>query len=335
MGQSTCLFVSILTAYEFVCDATGISGKPDTMSFDHVFDQLDIATKPFAICEIYGSCHVALNPDAAVTLHYVLCGEGQITMRTQPPIRVTKGSLVLIPSLNSHTVLNAGDAFVPGPSCKPAALNLQRILKSVSDAEQSPSRLIALCAHVSIGLKGATDVVNLIREPLVAQVENSDVLSNLVDTLMREVSEPQVGSSALIRALLLQAVIAMLRDRLAAQDGAMDWMSVLRDPMIWKALRTMLDKPGDPHSVESLAEASGLSRAAFARRFAEAYGSGPMDLLRSLRIRKAGELLRTSELPIKRVAEVVGFSSRSAFSRTFEAISGQSPSVFRKQAKAS
>lgn len=305
------------------------------MIFDHIFDQLDIRAEPFAICEIHGTCHVALQPDAAVTLHYILSGEGQIKMRKQPPIKIATGSLVLIPSLNSHEVLNDGATVVPGPSCKPAALNLTQILKSAPGAEPSASRLVALCAHVNIGLMGATDVVNLIREPLVTQATEASGLLVLVDTLMREVSEPRVGSRALIRALLLQAVIAMMRDRIATQDSTMDWMAALRDPTIWKALSAMLDNPGKSHSVESLADAAGLSRAAFARRFAEAYGAGPMELLRDLRVRKAGELLRNTELPVKRVAETVGFSSRSAFSRTFEATSGQSPSAFRKDARAS
>ncbi|MEP0071032.1 AraC family transcriptional regulator [Pyruvatibacter sp.] len=305
------------------------------MTFDHIFDQLDIQAEPFAICEIHGTCHVALKPDSAVTLHYILSGEGQIKMRGQPPIKIAAGSLVLIPSLNSHEVQNDGARVVPGPACKPAALNLAQILKSDPEDEPSTSRLIALCAHVNIGLMGATDVINLIREPLVVQADNDTALLALVDALTSEVSEPRIGSRALIRALLLQAVIAMLRDRMAAGDGTMDWMAALRDPMIWKALSAMLDSPGDPHSVESLADASGMSRAAFAKRFAQAYGAGPMELLRSLRVRKAGELLRNTDLPVKRVAETVGFSSRSAFSRTFEAVAGQSPSTFRKESRAS
>lgn len=305
------------------------------MTFDHIFDQLDIRAEPFAICEIHGTCHVALKPDVAVTLHHILSGEGRITMRGQPPIRIATGSLVLIPSLSSHDVLNDGARIVPGPACKPAALNLAKILKSAPEERPSDSRLVALCAHMSIGLTGATNVVNLIREPLVAHAVEGSALHGLVDTLMREVCEPRVGGRALIRALLLQAVIGMLRDRIAARDSAMDWLAALRDPMIWTALNAMLDSPGDPHSVESLADRAGMSRAAFAKRFAEAYGAGPMELLRNLRVRKAGELLHKTDLPVKRIAETVGFSSRSAFSRTFEAACGQSPGAFRKQARAS
>lgn len=304
------------------------------MTFDHIFDHLDIRAEPFAICEIFGTCHVALKPDAAVTLHYILSGEGRIAMRGLPTMKVAAGSLAMIPSLSSHEVLNDGTQIVPGPACKPAELNLTRVLKAASGTDTSSGRLVALCAHLSVGLAGATDVVNLIREPLVAQAPEGSALRGLVEVLLREVADPRLGSRALIRALLLQAVIEMLRTRMLAQDGALHWMAALSDPLIWNALRVMLDDPGRPHSVESLADEAGISRSAFARRFAEAYGAGPMELLRALRMRKAGTLLSNTDQPVKRIAEIVGFASRSAFSRQFEAATGQSPGEFRKVAKA-
>lgn len=147
---------------------------------------------------------------------------------------------------------------------------------------------------------------------------------------MREICDPRVVSRAYIRALLLQAVVSMMRDRIALQDGTMNWMAALRDPVIWKALSAMLEQPGIPYLVEFLTEIAGMSRVAFSRRFAEAYGAGPMELPRSLRIRKAGDLLRNTDPPMKRVAETVRFSSRSAFGRAFEATAGHSPGTFRK-----
>ncbi|ATG35823.1 putative HTH-type transcriptional regulator [Phaeobacter piscinae] len=334
MRQSACLSVLIWIDYEKLRDANEDYDQTREMSYDHIFDQLDIQTEPFAVCEIHGTCHVALKPDAAVTLHYILCGQGQITMRGQAPIRLSKGSLVLIPSLNSHEVSNDGTTIVPGPSCKPAALNLAQVLKSAPDESVgSTSRLIALCAHVNIGLMGATDVVNLIREPLITRAEPGSELMTLVDTMMYEVCEPSVGSRALIRVLLMQALIVMMRKKISEQDGPLSWMAALRDPMLWQALNAMLENPGKPYSVETLADIAGMSRAAFAKRFAVAYGAGPMELLRSLRVRKAGDLLRNTNLPIKRVAETVGFSSRSAFSRAFEATSGHSPGAFRKEVR--
>ncbi len=95
----------------------------------------------------------------------------------------------------------------------------------------------------------------------------------------------------------------------------------------------MLDRPNHPHSVDSLAKLAGMSRSSFAARFSEAYGSGPMKLLRDLRMHLAASLLTQSELPVKRIAELAGFHSRSAFTRTVESATGMSPRSFRADAK--
>jgi transcriptional regulator GlxA family with amidase domain len=124
-------------------------------------------------------------------------------------------------------------------------------------------------------------------------------------------------------------MIHLLRKRLLAHDPALNWMAALIDEGLWNALRVMLDRPGHPHRVESLAAVAGMSRSSFAERFSAAYGSGPMNLLRDLRMNLAGSLLEQSELPVKRIDELVGFQSRSAFTRTFESVTGKSPRAFR------
>ena len=107
-------------------------------------------------------------------------------------------------------------------------------------------------------------------------------------------------------------------------------MVALTDEKLWKSLQQMLDDPGDPHTVESLAETAGMSRSSFAARFASAYGHGPMELLRELRMQQAAALLAQTDIPVKRIAHLAGFKSRSAFSRTFTKMIGVSPRSYRK-----
>ena len=164
---------------------------------------------------------------------------------------------------------------------------------------------------------------------MIENVSSPSQMRPALQALLGEISNPQPGSRAMIRALLMQSMIQMLRKRLANDENGLRWMAALADHTIWNALKAMLDNPGDNHTVETLAESVSMSRAAFAKRFAEAYGSGPMELLRDLRMRRAGHLLEKTDLPVKRVADLVGFSSRSAFTRAFEAKTGQSPSDFR------
>ncbi len=297
------------------------------MKYDHIFDELEISTNPFALCELRGTCDLGLGRDASATLHYILSGEGEISLRARAPIKVSRGMLVFIPALQSHALHSFGRRDDPVPDCKPAALRLASLM---AGSEQTDSgQLTALCAHVSVGLRGVSDIIDVIREPMIENVSSPSQMRPILQSLLAEVSNPRLGSRAMIRSLLMQCMIEMLRNRLTNNESAFRWMAALADPSIWGALKMMLDSPGDNHSVESLASSVRMSRAAFAKRFADAYGSGPMELLRDLRMTRAGYLLEKTDLPVKRVADMVGFASRSAFTRAFEARTGQSPRDFR------
>ncbi|CUH51948.1 AraC family transcriptional regulator [Shimia marina] len=303
------------------------------MKYDHIFDSLEIETKPFALCEIAGVRKVALPADGAVTLHYVLSGEGNVIMPRRAAISISPGSLILVPALVQHEIRSTATGTIPAPACQPAELELRHVLTKggPDEAEQAP--LLALCAHIVIGLKGSGNLIDLLHDPLHMHISQQHPLFGGLKTLLGELSRPDLGSRAMVRAILLQAVIEMLRQRMAMGDGALHWMAALRDPAVWKALKAMLDAPQARHSVESLSELAGMSRSCFAKRFSQAYGSGPMELLRDLRMRKAGRLLSETDKPVKAIAAEVGFASRSAFSRQFELATGQSPRSFRTALK--
>jgi transcriptional regulator GlxA family with amidase domain len=94
-------------------------------------------------------------------------------------------------------------------------------------------------------------------------------------------------------------------------------------------MEKVLAEPGLPHSLESLAEISGMSRSSFAERFAVSTGRTPMEFVREVRIRQGGKLLLTTELSVDSVADRVGFASRSHFSRAFREYFSRTPSEFR------
>ncbi|WP_299203776.1 AraC family transcriptional regulator [uncultured Tateyamaria sp.] len=297
------------------------------MKYDHIFDELDIATDPFALCELRGACDLGLGRDASATLHYILSGEGEISLRDHEPIQVSRGMLVFVPALQSHALRSFGEINDPVPECNPADLKLASLLAGTDQADTG--QLTALCARVTVGLRGVADIIDLIREPMIEDVPSPSEVRPTLQALLTEISSPRLGSRAMIRALLMQCMIEMLRKRLAKDESSFRWMAALADPSIWSALKVMLDAPGNNHTVESLAGHVRMSRAAFAKRFTGAYGSGPMELLRDLRMNRAGQLLRQTDLPVKRVADLVGFASRSAFTRAFEAKTGQAPRDFR------
>lgn len=298
------------------------------MSYEPIFDEMQIETDPFALCELQGKCDLGLGRLTGATLHYILAGQGEIVLQNRPHIAIKRGSLVLVPAYSAHTLRNFGKTGEPIPQCYPAELGLEQHLMK-SDRSEPDGKLLAICSHVKVGMRGINDLVDLVREPMVEHVDENSSLAAPLEHLLTELSAPTLGSRAMARVLLLQCMIYLLRKRLLAHDPALNWMAALTDEGLWNTLRLMVDNPGHSHSVESLAGVAGMSRSSFAVRFSSAYGSGPMKLLRGLRVNLACSMLTQSALPVKRIAELVGFSSRSAFTRTFEAVTGTSPRKFR------
>ena len=298
------------------------------MGYEHVLDNMEVRTEPFALCELRGECELSLGRRPSATLHYILAGQGEIHLPGRHQIPVKKGTLVLIPAMHAHILRSHGNGGSLFPKCSPKNLNLAAHILEAKDTNQN-CQLVALCTHITIGLGGIQNVIDLVREPMVEKISADNGLQASLKTIVNEVSDPNLGSKAMIRALLLQCVIELLRNRLLANDVALMWMNALDDPGVWKALHLMLDAPGDAHTVESLAVSVGMSRSTFAMHFSDAYGSGPMELLRNLRVQRAAKLLEESKMPIKRIAEIVGFRSRSAFTRMFTRYVGLPPQKFR------
>ena len=308
------------------------------MSFEHVFNEMEILADPFALCELQGQCSLGLGSQLDATLHYILAGSGELVFPGKPAIQIERGTLVLVPTVQPHTLRSFGKSGHPLPDCHPAELDLASHLLNEPGSAGAPGsggdgKLLAICSHVSIGLRGTNGLIDLIREPIVEALSGDDPMTGPIDLLLLELSAPTLGSKAMIRAALLQCIIHLMRRRLQAQDQALSWMAALVDERLWKALQNMLEAPGDPHTVESLANTAAISRSTFAARFSAAYGRGPMELLRELRMHRAASFLCQSDIPVKRIAELVGFHSRSAFSRTFSGTIGMSPSQYRANCK--
>jgi len=258
-------------------------------------------------------------------LHYVLAGRGHLKIQSRPPFELTPGRMILVPACLTHSLSHDGDGGTKLPACEPVGLNIQQH-RTCGSGEGS---MTLLCSTVTLGLRGTHGLVDLLQSPLSCDISESVIADRAIRSLLSEMAQPRVGRRAMIRTLLLQCVIEMLRNRVEADDPSVMWLRGLTDPALWPALRAMLDDPGAMHSLENLAEAASMSRSRFAARFQEVYGQAPMSFLRDLRLARAAQLLADGREPIKRIAGRVGFSSRSAFTRAFTTSWGQSPREFR------
>ncbi|GAA3792136.1 AraC family transcriptional regulator [Sphaerisporangium flaviroseum] len=157
-----------------------------------------------------------------------------------------------------------------------------------------------------------------------------------VDLLGGELADPRPGADAIVPALLDMLLLYILRawfDRQPHHGTATGWAAALSDPAISVALHDIHSDPAHPWTVEELGARAGLSRAAFARRFAALTGRPPLTYLTWWRMTTAARLLRDSDAPLNAVAERVGYSSEFAFANAFKREYGTAPGRFRRRSR--
>jgi AraC-like DNA-binding protein len=83
-------------------------------------------------------------------------------------------------------------------------------------------------------------------------------------------------------------------------------------------------------TVAGLAKVAGLSRSAFAARFGEVLGCGPIEYLARWRMALAKDSLIRGAKTLDRIAEEIGYESASAFSTAFRKRLGCAPGKFAR-----
>lgn len=84
-------------------------------------------------------------------------------------------------------------------------------------------------------------------------------------------------------------------------------------------------------SLQEMSSEIGLSRCYFAQMFKKSTGITPYQYVLQQRIEKSKQLLKQDVLPLVEIALICGFSSQSAFSRTFRKCVGTTPKTYRQQ----
>jgi AraC-like DNA-binding protein len=99
------------------------------------------------------------------------------------------------------------------------------------------------------------------------------------------------------------------------------------------ALAVLHTQPGRDWTVDSLAAATGVSRATLARRFPAQTGLTPAAYLTRWRMDLAAKRLRDTDDTVGVIARSLGYTSEYAFNRAFTRARGTPPGRYRAQRK--
>ena len=278
--------------------------------------------------------HIAnmLHPGAPrlIMFHIVTAGRCWVNVNGGERHWADAGAVVVLPYGDQHQVGGAGETTVVPISSlfSPPPWERLPVLRHGGGGE--PTDIVCGYLHSTdplfdprLGALPPVFVVQLAGSPAAQWVQASMEYA----LSLSEGSGSTVPPSTRLPELLVTEV---LRTHLASAPAVEHgWIAALNDPVLGPALAAIHSDPGRPWSLATLAEQAAVSRSALDERFRESLGRSPIRYLTEWRMHVAGELLRSTDFGIVRIARQVGYDSEEAFSRAFKRHYAESPGRWR------
>lgn len=188
-----------------------------------------------------------------------------------------------------------------------------------------------VCGSLSFDRASLKPITQLLPRFILVKADQARTLALHItmQALASEMTEQIPGSEIVATRLAEVLFIQVLRAYIASQpERSQGWLRAIFDSQIGTALAAVHDRVDAPWTVESLAEAAGMSRSAFAARFKELLGQTPLEYVTEWRMQKAMQLLGQRDKKLVTVAQSVGYESDAAFSKAFKRVVGANPSEY-------
>ncbi len=271
-----------------------------------------------------------------IPFHIMLQGACWVetTDREEPPVRFGPGDIVLYPRGDGHIfVTRLGDRLPPDIDVykRPDSGRLPIMMRL---GDEAAPELRFVCGYLGCDAGPFNPLIEALPSRIHAacQPEGAHIEVGLIHEAVEESATHREGGEAILARLSELLFVRVLRRYVAElPDDAAGWFAGLRDPQLRAALALIHAQPERDWSLADLARQCGMSRAAFAERFATCVGQTPMRYLARWRMQVASGLLRDGRLSIEAVAEEVGYHSQASFTRAFKSFVGAPPGVWRRR----
>jgi AraC-like DNA-binding protein len=286
----------------------------------------------FAHSTMYGDQGISFPAGPGVAVHAIVDGEVQLwTDQPQNALRLLPGDLVLVHvTVEHHLAHTAGARCVALRDALAATPNRGSSRPIIVGGPQDGPPVRFFCGAYLFEGDLVEGLLRALPETVHVRPASGSTLRATTDLLAREMLRDDPGQQALLDRLLDVALVQVLREHFAANPAtAPAWFRALADPAIGPALRAIHADPAHPWTVAELADEAALSRATFARRFAERLGVAPLAYVTEWRMALARERLHRSEDGLAAVAAAVGYASEFSFAAAFKRHHGVAPGRWR------
>ncbi|SIO04938.1 AraC family transcriptional regulator [Vannielia litorea] len=246
---------------------------------------------------------------------------------------LSKGDIALFPFGTPHMigVGNNGRLLDPGGDLPPAPWDRIPILRYGNEDTQ----VRILCGYVISDIKDfapfRSQLPEFIHLPTRSR-DGADWLAAIVEQIIAEVDQPQIGSPQVLERLTEIALLEVLRRQIVhTPKQAVGWMAAIQDQRLAKCLAHIHGDPNRNWTLPKLASESGQSKSSLSANFKKRLNMPPMQYLRNWRLFLASQELRRSEKSITEIATASCYGTEAAFSRAFKNCFETSPNAWRER----
>jgi len=259
----------------------------------------------------------------------VLEGSCWLAVDRQGPVQLKKGDFVFLPATPGFTL--ASDL-----ETKPVLISPDTYWEVTErrhgDETGEPSVLLQ-SGYFTFDPVNAPVLLN--HFPDLIHIHSSDAaidgVSQIIKLIDREARGEFPGRDLILERLVEIMLVESLRSTETDQNfRKAGLLAGLRDSQLAAALRVMHGDVSYKWNVAKLGRQAGMSRSAFANRFAKTVGITPIEYLLQLRMALAKDMLLREKRSLSEAALAIGYESTSAFSTAFRRSTGISPGAFAR-----
>ncbi|WP_270344527.1 AraC family transcriptional regulator [Enterococcus thailandicus] len=153
--------------------------------------------------------------------------------------------------------------------------------------------------------------------------------------LVKEYSEEQPEFQLMVKALIIEMLVLILRSLEKVQDNtvtlALSKNAKRKQYLVNHAIYYLENHHTQEITLEQLADTLYVSPTYLSKVFKESTGMSPINYLIQVRLKHAKELLANEQLTIREISQAVGYQDAYHFSKLFKKYYGVSPSQLAKK----
>ena len=282
-----------------------------------------------AYCTNRSPWGIGLSTSRSLQFHAVRSGKCWVRVDDQQ-LELDQGDFIVLPHGHAHEVVDSKNT----PAI-PAGTLLANIPESdrwmVSLGENGKlSQLI--CAGFLYQGGFQDPLLCFLPKYLHLKANETASLEPLLVIAEREMRIPGRGTGAMLARVAEMLVVECVRIFLSTLEaGRGGWLGALQDEKLALVINVIHENPARHWTLRDLSSLANMSRTSLATRFRSIVGISVQVYITRVRLMLAVSLLENPNRPkIAKIAEIVGYSSESTFSRAFIRELGITPTSFQR-----